>query len=93
MENRSNEESKERVLKMGKEHNVESINLWFTDILGILKSSAITAQELEGALERGVGFDGSSIQGFARIDENDMVAMPDPDTFQLLPWKPRIHML
>ena len=91
MENRSNEESKERVLKMGKEHNVESINLWFTDILGILKSSAITAQELEGALERGVGFDGSSIQGFARIDESDMVAMPDPDTFQLLPWKPRIH--
>ncbi len=91
MENRSNEENKERVLKMGKEHNVESINLWFTDILGILKNFAITTQELEGALERGVGFDGSSIQGFARIDESDMVAMPDPDTFQLLPWKPRTH--
>jgi len=76
---------------MGKEQNVESINLWFIDILGILKSFAITTQELEGALERGVGFDGSSIQGFTRIDESDMVAMPDPDAFQLLSWKPRTH--
>jgi len=91
MENRSNEESKERVLKMSKEHKVEFINLWFTDILGMLKSFAITAQELEVALERGAGFDGSSIEGFARIDESDMVAMPDPDTFQLLPWKPSTH--
>jgi len=91
MENRSNEESKERVLKMSKEHKVEFINLWFTDILGMLKSFAITAQELEVALERGAGFDGSSIEGFARIDESDMVAMPDPGTFQLLPWKPNTH--
>jgi glutamine synthetase len=91
MENRSNEESKERVLKMSKEHNVEFINLWFTDILGMLKSSTITVQELEGALERGAGFDGSSIEGFARIDESDMIAMPDPGTFQLLPWKPSTH--
>ena len=61
---------------------------WFTDILGILKSFAITVEELEGALEEGMGFDGSSIEGFARIDESDMVAMPDPDTWQLLPWNP-----
>jgi len=91
MENRSNEENKEYVLKMAKEHDVKFIRLWFTDILGILKSFAITVEELEGALEHGMGFDGSSIQGFARIDESDMVAMPDPDTWQLLPWRPRVH--
>ncbi|NIM07175.1 MAG: glutamine synthetase, partial [Armatimonadetes bacterium] len=54
------------------------IRLWFTDILGFLKSFAITVEELEGALEEGMGFDGSSIQGFARIDESDMIAKPDP---------------
>jgi len=91
MENRSNEENKEYVLKMAKEHDVKFIRLWFTDILGILKGFAITVEELEGALEQGMGFDGSSIQGFARIDESDMVAMPDPDTWQLLPWRPRVH--
>jgi glutamine synthetase len=91
MENRNNEENKEYVLKMAKEHDVKFIRLWFTDILGILKSFAITVEELEGALEQGMGFDGSSIQGFARIDESDMVALPDPDTFQLLPWRPRVH--
>jgi glutamine synthetase len=91
MANRSREEAKEYVLKMAKEHDVKFIRLWFTDILGILKSFAITVEELEGALEEGMGFDGSSIQGFARIDESDMVAMPDPDTFQLLPWRPREH--
>jgi glutamine synthetase len=91
MENRSNEENKEYVLKMAKEHDVKFIRLWFTDILGILKGFAITVEELEGALEQGMGFDGSSIQGFARIDESDMVALPDPDTFQLLPWRPRVH--
>jgi len=85
------EESKEYVLKMAKENDVKFIRLWFTDILGILKSFAITVEELEGALEEGMGFDGSSIEGFARIDESDMVAMPDPDTFQILPWRPREH--
>jgi len=70
---------------------VKFIRMWFTDILGILKSFAITVEELEGALEQGMGFDGSSIQGFARIDESDMVALPDPDTFQLLPWRPKEH--
>jgi glutamine synthetase len=85
---RESAEAKEYVLKMAKEHNVKFIKLWFTDILGLLKSFAITVEELEEALEDGMGFDGSSIEGFARIDESDMVAMPDPDTFQLLPWRP-----
>jgi glutamine synthetase len=76
---------------MAKEHDVKFIRLWFTDILGMLKSFAITVEELDGALEEGMGFDGSSIQGFARIDESDMVALPDPDTFQLLPWRPKEH--
>jgi glutamine synthetase len=88
---KSFEESKEFVLKKAKEHDVKFIRLWFTDILGVLKSFAITVEELEGALEEGMGFDGSSIQGFARIDESDMMALPDPDTFQLLPWRPREH--
>ena len=84
-------ESKEKVLKMAKEHDVKFIRLWFTDILGFLKSFAITVEELEGALEEGMGFDGSSIEGFARIDESDMVALPDPETFQILPWRPQGH--
>ena len=84
-------ESKEYVLKMAKEHDVKFVRLWFTDILGMLKNFAITVEELENALEDGMGFDGSSIDGFARIDESDMVAMPDPDTFCLLPWRPKDH--
>jgi glutamine synthetase len=84
-------ESKEYVLKMAKENDVRFIRLWFTDILGMLKSFAISIDELEGALEEGMGFDGSSIEGFARIDESDMIAKPDPDTFQLLPWRPQEH--
>ena len=91
MVTKSKQEGKEYVLKMAKEHDVKFIRLWFTDILGMLKSFAITVEELEGALEQGMGFDGSSIQGFARIDESDMVALPDPDTFQLLPWRPKEH--
>jgi glutamine synthetase len=85
------QESKEYVLKMAKENDVRFIRLWFTDILGVLKSFAISIDELEGALEEGMGFDGSSIEGFARIDESDMVAKPDPDTFQILPWRPLEH--
>jgi glutamine synthetase len=91
MTSRSQEEGKAYVLKMAKEHDVKFIRFWFTDILGMLKSFAITVEELEGALEEGMGFDGSSIEGFARIDESDMVALPDPDTFRLLPWRPREH--
>ncbi|MBI4181005.1 MAG: glutamine synthetase [Chloroflexi bacterium] len=85
------DESQEYVLKTAKEHDVKFIRLWFTDILGVLKSFAITVEELEVALEEGMGFDGSSIEGFARIDESDMVALPDPNTFQLLPWRPQEH--
>jgi len=82
-------EAVEYVLKMAREHDVKFVNLWFTDILGFLKSFSITIEELEQALEQGMGFDGSSIEGYARIDESDMVALPDPDTFTLLPWRPK----
>lgn len=78
---------KKDVLQIAKQRNVKFIRLFFTDILGFLKSFAITVRELEGALEDGRGFDGSSIVGFVRIDESDMVAMPDPSTFKILPWK------
>ena len=80
-------EAKEHVLKLARDQKIRLIRLWFTDILGFLKSFAITLEELEVALELGSGFDGSSIQGFARIDESDMVALPDPTTFQMLPWR------
>ncbi len=84
-------DAKERVLNMVKEHDIKFIRLWFTDILGFLKNFAITVEELEGALEEGMGFDGSSIEGFARIDESDMIALPDPDTFCMLPWRSQEH--
>ena len=77
------------VLQMAKENDVRFIRLWFTDILGHLKGFAITVAELENALEHGMAFDGSAIEGFARVDESDMVAMPDPTTFSILPWRPR----
>jgi len=80
---------KEYVLRLAKEHDVRFIRLWFTDILGFLKSFAITIDELEKALEEGMGFDGSAIEGFARIDESDMLAIPDPNTFCILPWRPK----
>jgi len=85
----SKRQSKELVLRMTKDNDIKFIKLWFTDILGMLKSFTITVKELEGALEEGMGFDGSSIEGFARIDESDMIALPDPNTFQILPWVPR----
>src|SRR4030067_2324087 len=91
MNNRSREEARDYVLKAALEHDVKFIRMWFSDILGMLKSFAITVEELEGALEDGMGFDGSSIEGFARIDESDMMALPDPDTFRLLPWRPKEH--
>lgn len=69
------------------DQNVEFIHLWFTDVLGFLKTFVITVDELETAMTEGMGFDGSSIQGFARIQESDMVALPDPTTLQILPWR------
>jgi glutamine synthetase len=84
-------QDKEYVIEAVREHDVKFIRLWFTDILGFLKSFAITREELEEALDSGMGFDGSSIQGFARIDESDMIAQPDPSTFTILPWRPSGH--
>jgi len=81
--------SKEDVLALVRENDIQFVRLWFTDILGQLKSFAIGVDELEGALSDGMGFDGSSITGFNRIEESDMIAMPDPDTFAVLPWRPR----
>jgi len=81
-------DAKEYVVKTAKEHGVKFVHLWFTDVLGMLKSFAITIDELETALNEGMGFDGSSIEGFCRIDESDMIALPDPSTFRLLPWRP-----
>ena len=79
---------KEEVLRRSRDEKVRFIRLWFTDLLGNLKSFAITPHELEGAMEEAMGFDGSSIHGFARIDESDMIAKADPSTFCLLPREP-----
>jgi len=81
--------TKDDVMKLVKENDVKFIRLWFADITGQMKGFAITVEELEGALQNGMGFDGSSINGFARIDESDMVAMPDPSTFSILPYRPK----
>jgi len=78
-----------KVLKMIEENDVKFIKLWFTDILGFLKSFSVPKEEIEKAFAEGIGFDGSSIEGFVRIDESDMVAIPDPTTFAILPWRPK----
>ncbi len=75
------------VLRAIEERDVRFIRLWFTDVLGSLKSVAIAPAELEGAFSEGIGFDGSAIEGFARVHEADMLARPDPSTFQVLPWR------
>ncbi len=77
------------VHRIVKDRDVGFIQLWFTDVLGMLKSFSIRPSELEEAMTEGMGFDGSSIEGFARIEESDMIAKPDPATFQLLPWRPQ----
>ena len=79
--------TKTEILKIVKEEKIKFIRLWFTDVLGFLKGFAITPDELEGALDEGMGFDGSSIEGFARIEESDMIARPDPETFAIIPWR------
>lgn len=78
----------EFVLKAVEERNIKFLSLWFTDVLGLLKSFSITPSELEEALGEGMGFDGSSVQGYARIEESDMIARPDPASFQVLPPDP-----
>src|SRR4030043_1369358 len=79
--------TKTEVTKLVKENKVRYIRLMFTDVLGFLKGFTITVEELPRALGDGMGFDGSSIEGFARIEESDMIAHPDPATFALLPWE------
>ena len=81
--------TKEDVLAQVEERDVKFIRLWFTDILGQLKSFAITKEELAEAMDQGMGFDGSSITGFNAIEESDMIAMPDRSTFAVLPYRPR----
>ena len=78
--------TKEKVLKTAKKEKIAFVRLWFTDVLGFLKSFDIPVEELAGALKDGMGFDGSSIEGFSRIEESDMLVKPDPKTFQVIPW-------
>lgn len=85
----SKEEMIEKVLKEVRDKDVKFVRLWFTDMLGQLKSFSITVEELEHALADGMGFDGSSITGYQDIEESDMIAKPDPATFKLLPWRPK----
>ena len=75
----------EFVLRTLEERDIRFVRLWFTDVLGYLKSVAVAPAELEGAFAEGIGFDGSAIEGFARVYEADMIAKPDPSTFQLMP--------
>jgi glutamine synthetase len=77
----------EFVLRTIEERDIRFVRLWFTDVLGTLKSVAVAPAELEGAFAEGIGFDGSSIEGFVRVYEADMLAQPDPSTFQVLPWR------
>jgi len=82
------DKQQEYVLRTVEERDIRFIRLWFTDVLGFLKSVAITSAELENAFNEGIGFDGSAIDGFARVQEADMLAVPDASTFQILPWRP-----
>ena len=77
----------EFVLRTIEERDIRFVRLWFTDVVGTLKSVAVAPAELEGAFAEGIGFDGSAIEGFARVYESDMLAKPDPATFQVLPWR------
>jgi glutamine synthetase len=77
----------EFVLRTIEERDIRFIRLWFTDVLGTLKSVAVAPAELEGAFEEGIGFDGSAIEGLTRVSEADMIVKPDPSTFQILPWR------
>src|SRR4030088_1652919 len=77
----------EFVLRTLEERDIRLVRLWFTDVLGFLKSVAVAPAELEGAFAEGMGCDGSAIEGFARVYESDMVSKPDPAAFQVLPWE------
>ncbi len=77
----------EFVLRTLEERDIRFVRLWFTDVLGTLKSVSVAPAELEAAFDEGIGFDGSAIEGFARVYESDMIAMPDPTTFQVFPFE------
>jgi len=77
----------EFVLRTIEDRDVRFVRLWFTDVVGTLKSIALAPAEVEAAFEEGLGFDGSSIEGLSRVFESDMLLQPDPSTFQLLPWR------
>lgn len=79
--------TKDDVFEAIDKHNVRFVRIWFTDILGIPKSFAINTNQLDGAFSEGMGFDGSSVRGFARIYESDLIAKPDPSTFRIIPWR------
>src|SRR5213593_3743710 len=79
------ERQQDYVLRTVEERGIRFVQLWFTDVLGIPKSVAITPAELENALEEGMTFDGSAIDGFSRVQESDVLARPDAKTFQILP--------
>src|SRR5213078_4068020 len=81
------DKQQEFVLRALEERDVRFVRLWFTDVLGFRKSVAVAPAELESAFAEGLGFDGSAIEGFARVTEADMLAKPDPSTFQILPWR------
>lgn len=81
------DKQQEFVLRTLEERDIRFVRLWFTDVLGFLKSVAVAPAELEQAFDEGIGFDGSAIEGFARVYESDMIAKPDPSTFQVLPWR------
>ena len=81
------DKQQEFVLRTLEERDIRFVRLWFTDVLGFLKSVAVAPAELEAAFAEGIGFDGSAIEGFARVYEADMLARPDPSTFQVLPWR------
>ncbi len=81
------DKQQEFVLRTIEERGVKFIRLWFTDVAGTLKSVAVAPAEIEGAFSEGIGFDGSAIEGLARTSEADMLLIPDPSTFQILPWR------
>ena len=81
--------TKQDILRMAQEEDVEFIRLQFTDLFGTLKNIAITKNQLERALDNQYAFDGSAIEGFARVEESDMYLYPDPDTFAIFPWRPQ----
>lgn len=81
-------DTKQYVIKQIEERNIRFLRLWFTDIFGNLKNVAITPSDIEIAFEEGIGFDGSSIDGLASLQDSDMLVHPDPSTFQVLPWRP-----